>query len=72
MGITVEFTAPYFPFQNRRAERAGGVIMAHMRALVFKLRLPKQLWPEMVKAAVYLINRLPMQIQDWKTPLEIL
>ena len=43
MGITVEFTAPYSPSQNGRAERAGGVIMARVRALAFESRLPKQL-----------------------------
>ena len=72
MGITVKFTASYFPSQNRRAKKAGGVIMAHVQALAFESRLPKWLWPEMIKAVVYLINCSPTQILDWKTPLEIL
>src|SRR5256885_611961 len=72
MGIAVEFTAPYSPSQNGRAERAGGMILARTRALALESKLPKQLWPEMVKAAVYIINRSPTQTMNWKTPLETL
>ena len=72
MGITVEFTAPYSPSQNGRAERAGGMILARMRALALESKLPKRLWPEIIKAAIYLINRSPTKTLSWKSPPEVL
>ena len=32
--------------------------------------LPEGLWPETWKAAVYLHNRSPQQLSNWKTPFE--
>ena len=43
MRIAVEFTAPYSPSQNGRAEWARGMILAWTWALALKSKLPKQL-----------------------------
>ena len=32
--------------------------------------LPEGLWPEVYRAAVYLANRIPRRMYDWKTPFE--
>ena len=31
-------------------------------------RLPEELWPEITKAVVYLYNKCPKYIYNWKTP----
>ena len=35
-------------------------------------RLLEELWPEIVLAAAYVLNRTPNRQLDWKTPLEVL
>jgi len=34
--------------------------------------LPEDLWPEIVPAVAYVVNRTPNKQLDWKTPLEVL
>ena len=34
--------------------------------------LPEDLWPEIMPAAAYVLNRTPNRQLDWKTPLEAL
>ncbi len=34
--------------------------------------LPENLWPEIVTAAAYILNRTPNRQLGWKTPLEVL
>jgi len=55
----IKDTVPYTPEQNGAAECAGRVIIQKARALLIEARLPLNLWPEAVRMAVYLINRLP-------------
>ena len=56
-GINVEPSAPYTQAQNGGAERSGGVIKEMIRAMAGNF--PDFLWPEISKAAVYLLNRTP-------------
>ena len=67
-GITVEPSAPYTQAQNGGAERSGGVVKEKIRAMVGNF--PDFLWPEICKAAVYLLNRTPRYGLEWKTPYE--
>ena len=71
-GITLETSAPYTPEQNGSAERSGGVIISRARAMRVHANLPEDLWPEIVPAAAYVLNRTPNRQLDWKTPLETL
>src|SRR5204863_1388254 len=71
-GITLETSAPYTPEQNGSAERSGGVIISRARAMRVHANLPEHLWPEIVPAAAYVLNRTPNKQLDWKTPLEVL
>ena len=69
-GIQVEESAPRTQQQNGSAERSGGVVKEKARLLSLGSNLPAELWPEMVRTAVYLLNRSPKQRLKWKTPYE--
>jgi hypothetical protein len=71
-GITLETSAPYTPEQNGSAEHSGGVIILRARAMRVHANLPEDLWPEIVPAAAYVLNRTPNKQLGWKTPLEVL
>ena len=69
-GYAVESSAAYTPEQNGAAERSGGTITVRARAIRIGANLPENLWPEIAKAAGYLINRTPSKQLGWKSPLE--
>jgi hypothetical protein len=69
-GIIVEQSAPYSPQQNGSAERSGAMIIVKARCLLAESKLPEQLWPELALAAVYLLNRTPVEGLQWRTPYE--
>ncbi|OXV05301.1 hypothetical protein Egran_06931, partial [Elaphomyces granulatus] len=71
-GFLFETTAPYSSSQNGRAERAGGLIMQKARAMRIDAKVPKDLWPEFFKSAVYIANRTPTKQLGWLTPHEVL
>jgi hypothetical protein len=71
-GITFDPSALYTPEQNSSAEHSGGVIIQRAQAMRVHARLPEDLWPEIVPAAAYILNRTPNRQLDWKTPLEVL
>ena len=58
-GRTFEPSAPYTHEQNGSAERSGGVIISRARAMRVHARLPKDLWPEIMPASAYVLNRTP-------------
>jgi hypothetical protein len=68
--ITIEPSAPRTQAQNGGAERSGGVVKAKARAMRERAHLPEQLWPHIIGAAVYLLNRTPTRIHKWISPLE--
>lgn len=69
--VKIEPSASRTQEQNGAAERSGGVIITKARCMRVHAKLPSFLWKEVIKAAVYLHNRLPKYIWGrWKTPLE--
>ena len=46
------------------------MILTKARAIQIGAQLPEDLWPEAVKTAGYLTNRLPSRLLEWKSPLE--
>jgi hypothetical protein len=68
--VRIEPSTPNTPAQNGGAERSGGVIASKARAMRAGVRLPEELWPEIVRAAVYLNNRTPKYAYKWKTPYD--
>ena len=67
----IEPSAPDTQAQNGAAERSGGVIKDKARAMRLDANLPWQMWPEIVRSAVYLFNRTPRYGNGWKTPHEV-
>jgi hypothetical protein len=49
------------------------IILSDKKALAMRLdaNLSWELWPEITRAAVYLYNRTPNYINNWRTPYEI-
>ena len=48
------------------------MIVAKARCLRTRANLPEEMWPEIVKAAAYLVNRTPTKRLAWKSPAESL
>ncbi len=70
-GITIDPCNPYTPEQNSKAERFNRTLMEKVRATIDDAKFPKTEWPYVVKAAVYLINRLPTSANEGMiTPFE--
>jgi hypothetical protein len=68
--IRLEPSAPYTQSQNGGAERSGGVIKNKARAMRLGSNLPPFLWVEIYRCAVYLYNRIPKYMYNWKSPYE--
>ena len=58
------------PPSNGIAERCNGVLVAHARALLLDSGLPKFLWKEAVKYAMWVRNRTTTHELEGKTPYE--
>ena len=72
LGIEQEFSAPRCQYQNP-AERQIGLV--HDTAATFLSQSglkPEKHWADAIKQAVYVLNRLPTQALDWKSPFEIM
>nr|GEX33589.1 putative RNA-directed DNA polymerase [Tanacetum cinerariifolium] len=70
--IIHQTTCPHTPEQNGVAERKNRVLLEITRALLIESQAPKFVSPEALATAAYLINRLPTQILNSKTPWQIL
>ena len=70
-GYTLDQSALYMQDQNGPAERSGKSIITDARTIRIDANLPAYLWPEIVKAAAYMLNRKPTRMLDFKTPLEV-
>ena len=45
-------SAPYTPEQNGKAERLNYTLMSSVRSILSAMKLPKGLWPEIIKQCV--------------------
>ena len=58
-GIKYSRTAPYIKELNGLIERPNRTLLEKVRSLIYQANLPRYLWGEALKAAVYLYNRTP-------------
>ncbi|KAI3776447.1 hypothetical protein L1987_46232 [Smallanthus sonchifolius] len=71
-GIILETTCPHTPQQNGVVERKHRHLLEMARAIRFEANLPIKFWGECILTATYIINRIPSEILENKTPYEIL
>jgi len=69
-GFIIERSATSTQAQNGHAERGGRSLVTMARNMRIEANLPSNLWPELVKAAGYYLNRIPTKGLQWKTPFE--
>lgn len=70
-GIQIEWISPYTPEQNGRIERDNRTVQESARTMLIASGLPKFLWPEAVRTAVYLLNRSTNSNCIGSTPYEM-
>lgn len=68
-GTQWEPTAPYSPSQNGKAERVNRTLQERTTAILEDSGFSTNLWPEVMKTVVYLMNRSPKAGFD-RTPFE--
>ena len=69
-GIVAQYTMPGSPDQNGVAERRNRTLMDMVRSMLSSSKLPKSLWVEALKTAVYILNRVSTKAV-LKTPFEL-
>lgn len=69
--IIMEPCSPYVHELNGTAERYNRTIMDSARCLMKDSNLDRKYWPEVIKAASYLKNRIITNTVENKTPYEI-
>ncbi|KAJ9709816.1 hypothetical protein PVL29_001334 [Vitis rotundifolia] len=70
-GIVAQYTMPGSPNQNGVAEIRNRTLLDMVRSMLSSSKLPKFLWTEALKTAVYILNRVPTKAVP-KTPFELL
>jgi hypothetical protein len=54
------------------AERNNRHLLEVTRCMMMSMNVPKHLWGQAILTATYLINRMPSQVLDWKSPIKML
>lgn len=57
-GISMQFTAPYSPQQNGKAERKNRTLVEMARCMLIEAKLPNTYWGEAVVTANFIQNRM--------------
>lgn len=69
-GVTREHITPYTPEQNGLIERDNRTVQESARTMLIASGLPKILWPEAVRTAIYILNRSTNSKCIDRTPYE--
>ncbi|WKA11122.1 hypothetical protein VitviT2T_028652 [Vitis vinifera] len=70
-GIVAQYTMPGSRDQNGVAKRRNQTLLDMVRSMLSSSKLPKFLWIEALKTAVYILNRVPTKVVP-KMPFELL
>ncbi|OMO78631.1 Integrase, catalytic core [Corchorus capsularis] len=71
-GIKLQYACPKTPEQNGLVECKHRNIVELGLTLLFHSHTPKWYWVEAFGTAIWLINRQPSRVLDWKSPFELL
>jgi hypothetical protein len=71
-GIKLQVTAPHSSVQNGAAEVSNHIVCTMGRKLIRHAGFPLQAWAEVLHAAVHILNLIPSQALDYRSPNEIL
>jgi hypothetical protein len=67
-GIQHQFTLLYTPQSNGTSERMNQNILSRVRSIPINTQMTKELWAEFASTVVYINNRLPVKVNENKTP----
>ncbi len=70
-GMRVKPSSLYTQALNGSGERSEGVIKQKIIAMESSSNLPKELWPKITCAAVYLYNQTSCYSLNWKSPYKL-
>jgi len=71
-GLIHQTSCPNTPQQNGVAERKNRKLLEMTRAMIFYAQVPTRFWPEAVATSAYLLNKVPSQTLNHRTPIQIL
>lgn len=63
-GINMDYTAPYSPQLNGKAERLNRTLVEKVSAMIHNQQNNKYLWGEAIRVAAFLHNRSPTKINS--------
>lgn len=70
-GTFIDYTVPYTPQQNGKAERFNRSLVEKGRSMINDSNVPKRFWIEAIKTAAYILNRSPSANLGSVTPAEL-
>ncbi|RVW31843.1 Retrovirus-related Pol polyprotein from transposon RE2 [Vitis vinifera] len=70
-GLLHETSCAQTPQQNGVAERKNRLILETARALLLGAHVPSRYWDDAIATTMYLLNRMPSKVLQFKTPLQI-
>jgi transposase InsO family protein len=69
-GVHHLYSTPYNPQQNNVIERRNQTVMRMAQAVLKQRGIPTVFWGEAVVTTVYILNRLPTEALNGRTPYE--
>ena len=71
-GVKHEFTPAYTPQLNGVAERFNRTLLDRARCMLARCRVSKEFWPEVIRHACVVLNRIPHAGLNNKSPFELI